>query len=323
VNRKIAAWLTVPAVILSICGDAGAVAEYILTDNYSTGPGGYAYNSLYFEVVPNQEFSLDVYGGRTRVSEPVPDTTRSLGFGGWVRLTHKLDLSVDYNTYDGAKAQVMRLPDMEMVRETPNRLKVETLAATIGLDLLADESSEGEGQEFSSKLSLGMAKATHLMPIFIERFVPSRGEWVGRELTPYTVNDRSYSAGLSLGYGGTTVSASYRRHHYTLPPPPPESSRPEIARVLDRVNTATIDMLPAFPRYESGAKIRQQLPARIGATAAYEYILSDRTGQVSRYITGELSWEAFTWLELRGGSYWVRENRETTRYTTAGVSLYF
>ena len=318
--------LSVIAVILSICGDAGAVAQYLLSDSFSGGPGGYANNILFFEVSPNSESALNVYGGRTRVSDPVPDTTRSLGFGGWLQLTRKLDLSVDYNNYNGAKAHVMRLPTMEMSGEKPDRLRVGTLTGIIGLDLLKGDGSggeEGEEGKYKSKLSLGFSSASHRMPVFIERFAPLKGAWIGRELSPYTVADRAYSAVLSLGNGTAMLAGNYRRHHYTFPPPPSGADRPQVRRIVESIKTATINALPSFPRYECGGSLRLQLPARIGSLLSYDYFLSDLTPRISRYITGELSWEAFTWLELRGGSYWIREYRETTRYTTMGLSLFF
>jgi len=165
-----------------VAGSASAVMQYTLSDNYSSGPGGFAYNNLYFEAEPSREFSLDIYTGRTHTNNPNPDTTRSLGFGGWMALTPKLDLAVDYNVYNGARAQVWRLPTLEAVGESSKRERVGTLTGTLGLDLLKDASGAGEGEgapETSAKLSLGAGSGNLVTPIFIERHaLPPRVGWV-------------------------------------------------------------------------------------------------------------------------------------------------
>jgi len=315
------------AVLLVAAGNSHSIMQYTLSDNVSTGSGGYVYNNLYFELAPDPEFSLNASMGRTRYREPAPDTRGSLGFGGWIKLTRKLELAVDYGVYNGAKSQVLKIPDMVFTADKPDRQKVSTLSGTFGLDLMKGFESGGEeegGSAVRAKLSLGFALAHQLYPVWIERKkVVMKGEWVEEQLKPYEVDDNAYSAGLSLGYGSTTLSTTYKRHHYQYPVPPDAAGRPGIKLILDSILSVTVDALPPFPRYESGVKLRQGLPWRLAATAAYEYILAGRNGEISRYMTGELSWEAFSWMEVRAGSYWDREYQETIRYNTAGVSLYF
>lgn len=314
------------SLVFFTAGFARPEMQYTLSDGYTAGPGGYACNNLYFSASPDPGFSLDIYWGRTKVSEPMADTTSSLGFGGWIELTRKLDLSVDYNTYNGARAGVLRVPDMTLAGERPDRQKVGTLSGTLGLDLMKDAGQGEDGEstpDARAKLYFGASSAIQTMPVFIERFAPVKGVWVERELEPYAVHDTGFSAGLTLGMGATTLSATHLRHHYSYPAPPKEASKEEISRILDSITTASIRAFPPFPRYESGVRLSQGLPMRLGASISFEYILTELNRQVSRIITGELSWEAYSWLELRAGSYWIHEYQRTTRYTTAGVSLYF
>jgi len=316
------------ALSIITAGQAQSVARYTLSDNLATR-SGYSYNQLYFEAAPAPDFSLNVSVGRTRITGPAPDITRSLGFGGWILATRKLDVAVGYDTYNGEKSQVLRLKDLAYVGVKPDRQTVHTLYGTLGLDLIGGEGGGGdeadEDGEAGSKmrLELGASSARNIIPVWVERFAPLKGRLVDQRLKDYEIVDTAYSSKLAVTLADTTLSGSYRRHHYTQPPPPPEASRPEIAAIVRAITWLTVNGLPPFPRYESTVKLEHKLTARFGLSAAYDYILTNQTGGIVRYLTGEASWEVLSWLEIRGGSYWERMEGGTTRFTTMGVSLYF
>ena len=304
-----------------LAGAAQAVVRYTAADNLAMGPG-YIYNQFYFEGTPDQDLSLNVSLGRTRVTSPVTDTTNSLGFGGWIRATRKLDFTASFGTYKGQKSSVLRIPDMEYVREKSDRQVVRTVSGILGLDMIERDGDEG-GSIFGMRLELGAISGKNAIPVWTERFAPLKGVWVEKKLKDYEIRDMAYSSGLILSLLETTLSATYRRHHYTQPLPPPGSNRPEISSIVDAITSSTVDGLPPFPRYESSVKLGQGLGESWAISVAYDYTLTDMTGEIIRYITGEMSWQALSWVELRGGAFWERSGGETTRYTTMGVSLSF
>jgi hypothetical protein len=145
----------------------------------------------------------------------------------------------------------------------------------------------------------------------------------------YTVRDTAFSGGISFGTPGTTVTASYARHHYrgSYESADPRwtrmSTRPGFGLIARRLKMSVAGVLKGLPDYESVLSLSDRLPEGFSVYTAYGYTKMETDHSIARTYTSEVAWMAGSWIELRAGSYWVRQYKETTRYTTAGLSLFF
>jgi len=309
--------------LLAFCRPAAGEQQWSVYDTLSLGEASYYYNvaSVYFS--PLRDFTGSIAVGVSHTGTPVSDSGRSLGLGVSGAVGERMSASLDYLGYSGYRAWVFDPATMEIVGRSADRQSIHSLTAGAGLNVWEAEKGRQDPDALIGffKLNGSVQFASHTIPLWILRATKKAEDWF--KLGDYSVSDVAPSGGISVDFLGSIVGAAYTRHHYSFPDPPETLNRLTADVLFNLVRTSVSTALSSLPQYESVISLTEPLAEdfRIRASGAYTKMATDRS--IARTVSGEVGLDANPSFEVRAGSFWVRQYKETARYTTLGVSIYF
>ena len=287
---------------------------------------GFFYDALSLSFAPAARVVVNLDGGIANRAPTATDYAQSLGLGLSVEVEPRVSVSGEISRYRGEKGPVTDPVRMQTTGTVGDRRTIDTVNAGMKAKIF-ETSQRDESDRASVSVSAGWAGGKHVLPLAM--VAPAAWADPNPVLGEFVVRDDAYSGGVSFGMPGTSVTASYTRHHYRgkLDTGDPRRALmaplPDFGFALGSLRTSIAGVLEGLPDYESVVSMSDRLPEGFTAFASYGYTRMETDHSIARIYASGAGWMAARWIELRAGASWVRRHGETTRYITAGFSLFF